>query len=256
MAQQRDASSRAFTLVELLVVIGIIALLIGLLFPALIAAQRAALLTVCGSNQRQIGIAIYAYAVDNKGCIPYGPTAPAATPTNFYPGTGDVTSLLSLQSGDPVGLGLLLNTYLTKDPHVLFCPAPDQPLDADAQLALVGYGQARGYYYYRHGSITKLSDPSPLPPPTHIHLADLGLNTGGNPVRALVMDENYLTLSSLAVFGVATQTNHRRRWVNVLYSDGHVATLDNSKDLYTIQPLIPTFSLNFILAAFESADTQ
>lgn len=57
---------RAFTLVELLVVISIIALLIALLLPALQSARQAALGATCLSNIRQIGIASRFYAEDSK----------------------------------------------------------------------------------------------------------------------------------------------------------------------------------------------
>ncbi|HET6247806.1 MAG TPA: prepilin-type N-terminal cleavage/methylation domain-containing protein [Tepidisphaeraceae bacterium] len=59
-------ASAGFTLVELLVVIGIIAVLVALLFPAISMVRRQANMTTCASNMRQIGLAMAAYAHDNN----------------------------------------------------------------------------------------------------------------------------------------------------------------------------------------------
>jgi prepilin-type N-terminal cleavage/methylation domain-containing protein len=63
----------AFTLVELLVVIGIIAVLIGMLLPALARIQRQARMTACLSNQKQLVLALLMYCQENKGYFPGGP---------------------------------------------------------------------------------------------------------------------------------------------------------------------------------------
>lgn len=64
-------SSRSFTLVELVAVIGIIAVLAGLLLPAINAVRDSARAATCGSNLRQIGLAINAYADGNEEMLPY-----------------------------------------------------------------------------------------------------------------------------------------------------------------------------------------
>ncbi|HSV15156.1 MAG TPA: type II secretion system protein [Tepidisphaeraceae bacterium] len=70
-----------FTLVELLVVIGIIAVLIGMLLPMMTRARAQANAVVCASNLRQIGVYLLQYANNNHGIIyPIGPEVPDPLP--------------------------------------------------------------------------------------------------------------------------------------------------------------------------------
>lgn len=128
MAWKHPMSKRAkgFTLVELLVVIGIIALLISILLPALTKARQAALTTLCLSNQRQCAMAFSFYAGDWKG-----ETLISTTVASGYSYPGD-------QSGDWAGhhncwpqfyvRGYTLynepgSTKYIKSPQVVLCPA-------------------------------------------------------------------------------------------------------------------------------------
>ena len=62
--------SKAFTLIELLVVIAIIAILAAILFPVFAQAKEAAKKTVCLSNTKQLGLALYMYTADNDDAYP------------------------------------------------------------------------------------------------------------------------------------------------------------------------------------------
>jgi prepilin-type N-terminal cleavage/methylation domain-containing protein/prepilin-type processing-associated H-X9-DG protein len=103
---QRHRQSRSvngFTLIELLVVITIIALMIAILLPALAASRAVAVGIQCGSQQRQIGIAMAAYEVDNGGYVT--PSMNAATPfwiqsLRIYVGLDDLPPEAGLGGAD------------------------------------------------------------------------------------------------------------------------------------------------------------
>jgi prepilin-type N-terminal cleavage/methylation domain-containing protein/prepilin-type processing-associated H-X9-DG protein len=258
-ASSLGPSGRAFTLIELLVVIAIVAILAALLLPALGAAKDSGRRAACISNLRQVGMALHSYANDNEGRIPYGPIAPPFShPADFYPSTGSPTSLLSLRSGAPVGLGLLLQEQLAATPRVLFCPGSDQAVDEEAELGKVGTTQAQGSYYYRHGGVTQLFYTPPTEPAS-LRLDDPGDNRNGNPIRALAIDSQFLCSPSVAVFNLKPRTHHKLAVANVLFTDGSVATqlnrnrrftldLQNNADLYD--------AFNRILAILERADAD
>jgi len=255
---RREQRWHGFTVLELLVVISVLAILAALLFTTIPAAMAASRRTACISNLRQIGAGIGIYAADNSGQIPFGPKAPPFTsPGDLYPSTGAPTSLISLQHGDPVALGLLIK-YMG-NPKVLFCPGANPLANVDAELAKVGKEQAQCSYYYRHGGNTQLFDMPGAAVPTATPLMNLGDNRNGVPIRALVMDTIFKTAPDLAAYDIRPAENHDGKFVNVLYSDGHVSTLDNSGKKYTVDlSSLSAVRSGFdkILSAFEQADTQ
>jgi prepilin-type N-terminal cleavage/methylation domain-containing protein len=255
-------SRRAFTLIELLVVMAVIAILAALMLPGLASAREKGWQAACLANLHQMGLAIHSYASDNDGKIPYGPKAPPFTSAgDFYPSTGAPTSLISLDSGAPVGLGLLLKDSLCNQPKVLFCPSSDQPMDANAQLANVGVRQAQCSYYYRHAGNTTLFD-NPnlgLTPPEHINLDNLGDNRNGLPIRALAIDTQFICSPALAPFGIAPSTHHRQQVADIVFSDGHAASRLNRDGCFVVD--LSNYAevrnaFDKILKVLEQADTE
>ncbi|MBB6428325.1 type II secretion system protein [Algisphaera agarilytica] len=77
----RPDSRSGFTIIELLVVISIIALLIGLLLPALAGARKSAQRVTCSSNLRQLGVIMESYTQDFDGYFPVARPIPSPFPS-------------------------------------------------------------------------------------------------------------------------------------------------------------------------------
>jgi prepilin-type N-terminal cleavage/methylation domain-containing protein/prepilin-type processing-associated H-X9-DG protein len=145
----------AFTLVELLVVIGIIALLISILLPALGRAREQANRIKCLSNMKNLGTALASYVAVNKGWMPIQIGTGGAfgsgvqdfmNPTVYDPATVTPANLTVL--------GTLYAWYLNKNAAMMVCPdatpatkypAPVNNADAPAPYS-VGWVSASSYF--------------------------------------------------------------------------------------------------------------
>ncbi len=182
-------------------VIGIIALLISILLPALGKARDAAAKTACLSNQKQIVLAILMYAGDNQGFLP-GPAVPIVldpNTTNPLAGApvvnGVAISQLSVWEGndttfeyEELSSTTLLQKYLGGKPggslgsrNVWFCPASDQIRNAQVWSGSTGAlaGKQPGFGYFINST-----DVNPMATPTYLFGAYSAIGTGNPAVVA------------------------------------------------------------------------
>ncbi|MEM6458011.1 MAG: type II secretion system protein [Planctomycetota bacterium] len=132
-AAPASGRDRGFTLIELLVVIAIAAVMLGFLLPVLGSARTTATLVRCGTHQRQIGVALHAYAGDADGILPpEGGGGGAYVPSVFQRAGYDLRAFVG--------------PYLT-DLSVWGCPATDAaPLDDPGNVRSPANYGTYGYY--------------------------------------------------------------------------------------------------------------
>jgi prepilin-type N-terminal cleavage/methylation domain-containing protein len=225
---------KAFTLVELLVVIGIIAVLVAILLPSLSKSREQAIRTQCASNLRQWCIGLQGYANNNRGFFPYnGPAIANACPVGGRH-----------MSWNSSIVQTFFEQYLTKNgtvgerqnDNVLYCPTQDwhraQQNDPSGTGGLVGYF----YLLYREPGApdpTNYNDmnytPANFPDGNSwVDRKKFGSKYKSAPIASDMIQYNSSTNSW------AGYSSHLKRQVaaggNFLFEDGHVIWFDQAKD--------------------------
>ena len=234
-----------FTLVELLVVIGIIALLISILLPSLNKARETANRVKCGSNLSQIYRAILLYTDSNKGKYPRTIFAPGANPIPVW-GSGSATASTNTDpfsgTGAPApndvsaALWLLIRTQ-DLVPEVFTCPSgiaerwdygggsntanhwvnfkPGSPAETKN---LLGYS-----YQNPYPSNDAQAAGFKLDNTTTAEFAIMAdINPGQTSTYGANNPANATATSSASDTRQGNSANHSSEAQNVLYGDGHV----------------------------------
>jgi prepilin-type N-terminal cleavage/methylation domain-containing protein len=193
----KQEKRKAFTLVELLVVISIIALMLAILMPALSKARAQARKVICGNQSHQWSIAIGAYSSENNGKIPRTshaqgtpwPSMVVVSKKCLYYNAGDFTS-------DAIGRYVAGYDKDTKQPpeSVWFCPEASAAYRKMLETSYVPQGYFHMTYDY-FGQVKSWATPANSPTP-NLLVRDLADNLSGG--RKLLMTDQLtkVTLNS------------------------------------------------------------
>jgi len=160
----RASGCRAFTVIDVLVTMGVVSILIGILVPTLSNARESANRVVCGSNVRQGGLALSMYADDTKGFLPSsvflspgdtknksGSEADAERPDQMLMVRVNKKVVFSPNPYGWDGLGYLFEGGYLYAPKIFYCPSHrgSNPFAKYQELWTSPAGEIASNYQYR-----------------------------------------------------------------------------------------------------------